>query len=518
MNEEWYTEHLYYKITLELPRHYGALRPAVKRLFKLRANQLVLLYLNTPTLGFRERNGKVARCLKKSEVLPALQRLHDTHGHFSSNITFHNVYGRYYWPTRGKDIEEYCRTCTPCQMLGPLRPSAGLLPVLHLQPMDMLGADWMGPISPLSLTGSRYLCVAIDYATRFQWARAYDTADSANTLEFLESIFEVYGNCELLYTDNGSHFVGGVMPDAMKQKKIRHINAPPGHPSSVGLAERTVQMHKVGLQSTLQAGQEFIRLWDKVDRLYVTPAINARRIDTVGYSPNELLLGYQPRRAEESPTVEEEIRQIVLSAAMELGKYEEIQDMTGRDERLARLDEVRRHAQDKRLELAEKNAREPNNTLKKGDLVLLRRYALDRQRGKKLEPRWSGPYKIQKFTNNRRSAVVKGLEEGKSTRQHIDNLKPFYARTEETAEADARLSKTTRRLWKTFEDEESIREKAKMSEPLRPYQGALPPHDPNDTWMDDFLILPDGEEQNPAYWQPRALTLGGGTNAPYPRF
>lgn len=53
-----------------------------------------------------------------------------------------------------------------CQMLGPLKPSKGLLPVLSIQPMDMLEIYYIGPISPIAKSGARFICITVDYATK----------------------------------------------------------------------------------------------------------------------------------------------------------------------------------------------------------------------------------------------------------------------------------------------------------------------------------------------------------------
>ena len=61
--------------------------------------------------------------------------------------------GRYYWPTRIKDTMRYLRECDACQRFGPLKPTVGLKPILNLQPMDMLGMDFLGPIKLTGISG-----------------------------------------------------------------------------------------------------------------------------------------------------------------------------------------------------------------------------------------------------------------------------------------------------------------------------------------------------------------------------
>ena len=39
-------------------------------------------------------------------------------GHFGKKKTIERVLARYYWPTLGKDISEYIKTCDACQQTG----------------------------------------------------------------------------------------------------------------------------------------------------------------------------------------------------------------------------------------------------------------------------------------------------------------------------------------------------------------------------------------------------------------
>jgi len=115
----------------------------------------------------RERDGTLAKCLLEEEVKGILEELHDLHGHFSSQYLFRKCNGKWFWPTRRHDIEFHCRSCFQCQMVGPLRPTGNLLPILQLQPFDMLGIDFLGLISPIARGGARYVLVMVDYFTGF---------------------------------------------------------------------------------------------------------------------------------------------------------------------------------------------------------------------------------------------------------------------------------------------------------------------------------------------------------------
>lgn len=109
-----------------------------------------------PRLLYRENDGRWAFCILPSERERILSWLHELHGHFSTPVTLKKALGRVYWPTRSKDIAKHCLSCRNCQMMGPLRKNERLpYPILQIQPMDLLGIDSLGPISPVTKQGRR---------------------------------------------------------------------------------------------------------------------------------------------------------------------------------------------------------------------------------------------------------------------------------------------------------------------------------------------------------------------------
>ena len=112
---------------------------------------------------------------------------HNLHGHFTDQITMKRCLGKFYWPTRDKDIYEYCRSCPNCQMIGHLRPTTGLLPVVSLQVGDILALDYIGPVTPIAKSGTRFIGICVDYFARFLFADATAQATSANSVAILES-------------------------------------------------------------------------------------------------------------------------------------------------------------------------------------------------------------------------------------------------------------------------------------------------------------------------------------------
>jgi hypothetical protein len=100
-----------------------------------------------PQLTYVERDGKQSWCVRSPDVNKALTWAHDCHGHFAGAMTVRQLKGKYYWPSRHTDALKFCRACPNCQFIAPKLPSQEIKPVLHLSPMDLIGMDFLGPIS-----------------------------------------------------------------------------------------------------------------------------------------------------------------------------------------------------------------------------------------------------------------------------------------------------------------------------------------------------------------------------------
>ena len=225
----------------------------VRRLRKVKSDAKTFT-LSDQGLLYRETNGEWARCITREEVGQVLHRFHDLHRHFAIGVMGGNLLVKYYWPGRMKDIAQWFKTCESCQRLGPRRIVTSPKSMMSLQPMDMMGMDFLGPISPHSRSGSIYIVLAGDHFSRFLFAHATHRNTGEAVVPFLEDrIVRVFGWPLAFYCDNGSHFVKGPLPDKLKQSGVKLFTAPVSNPQSIGLAERYVHLILAGLRAVIQA-------------------------------------------------------------------------------------------------------------------------------------------------------------------------------------------------------------------------------------------------------------------------
>ena len=175
--------------------------------------------------------------------------------------------------------------------MGPLQPSVGSGANVHLQPFDMVGLDFIGPTTPPSAAGNRYIIIMVDYFTRYLFAKAAVSATGASAKSLFESVTETFGNPLSVYTDNGAHFTGEDFHGTLEERGIKHFPAPKSHPSSFGLAERYVQLLMGILKWRVQ--KDSTNIWDMLIPSAVH-TLNTRGVNVHGFTPSELLLGYNP--------------------------------------------------------------------------------------------------------------------------------------------------------------------------------------------------------------------------------
>ncbi|KAI7459850.1 hypothetical protein KC367_g8629 [Hortaea werneckii] len=433
--DPWYGDITSYLITesVPVPSEYGAYSKSILTRIKRRASSFKLVDLGEKRyLAYTERTGQLSRCVSEEQVDDGLEHLHGTHGHFAAQATMRIAVGKVYWPSRSKDIAMFCRNCHNCQMLGLLRPSAGLVPINETRPMDMWGIAFKGPISPVSRNGSRYICILIDYATQKAWAQPMPGARGWRVVKFvIGNVCIVLGYPRVVYSDNGKQVTDGPFPVEMEKKGVIMITAPIGYPSSVGLAEAHVEMYRTGLQKWAQDHPQNVQDWDSEVRRQ-NHVIDCKTRRPHGFSSWQMLIGFNPRFADGTACqdVESDVR--AATAVIQLGH--DADDSAWRREmhfecrwRNMMRSGISPPFSVRGTSWANVEATRRDRWMKPqhGDLVLKRRFALDNQKGKKLEPRWTGPYVTLKITRHGPIRDDPGLalvESGSSSPQQLEGV------------------------------------------------------------------------------------------------
>ena len=91
-------------------------------------------------------------------------------------------------------------------MIAPLKPSVSQMAIVHLQPLDMMGFDFVGRF-PDSPRGNKYIVIGVDYFTRFLFAEPIPVSQGKSAVALLMRVARMFGSPRAVYTDNGAHFV-----------------------------------------------------------------------------------------------------------------------------------------------------------------------------------------------------------------------------------------------------------------------------------------------------------------------
>ena len=373
-------------------------------------------------LRYIEANGSTSICIIEEEVPRFLKAAHEDHGHYAAALTLDFLIGRAYWPTRTKDIYNWCASCNACQsrLRRPINCPRKTIQVF--EPMTMLGADWVGPITPAcEATGNKYILLFVDYFSRFTWAKPYREHGAAEVVDMIENhITPVFGYMKGLYTDNGSHFANKKLGSLLLEHGVSQFLGPISHPQSTGLLERAVQQ-MLALVSKKCLELNSNRNWSLLVNHCVID-MNTKATKIHGYSPATLMIGIEPKRFHID--LDQGEMPLPLDANEPMPEHQYALFMALRGENRILASETASYLEPNPSKISRKQ-RIPEV----GDLVLVRNHQKDKQHGKKLEAKWLGPRMLVRWTNDKLSGWVRELHgAGNPKRYHLDDMVMYYER------------------------------------------------------------------------------------------
>ena len=242
----------------------------------------------------REVDGQLALCVWVKEMERVLQDLQDGHWHYAAGTMAGRAQGKYFWPTRQRDIGRWVEWCEPCQRMARIQQCREICGINQFSPMDMVGMDFIGSINPpCEATGAVYILLVVDYFSRFVLEPCQERADQQSTMRaFVDKVVPILGWPKSVNSDNGSHFAGASIRKMWEDHGVMHFTAAISHPQSVGLSERYVQM-VIGRiwPRCISAGTSKARGLLLKDALI---DINVPCIRIQGYKPSEIHLEFNP--------------------------------------------------------------------------------------------------------------------------------------------------------------------------------------------------------------------------------
>ena len=346
-----------------------------------------------------------------------LKELHAgvTSGHFGERKTLSRLRQRFYWVGMRSDVVEWCRACDVCSARkGPARKNRAPLEVYRVgAPMERAAVDIAGPL-PLTPRGNRYICVAMDYFTK--WPEAYAIPNhEAETVAgvLVNEFFTRFGVPAELHSDQGREFESRVFRECCELLGVRKTRTTPLHPQSDGMVER---FNRTLAQQLAKYCEEDQGDWD-VKLPAMLMAYRSAEHEATGFSPARLMFG----------------RELRLPVDLSTGRPPDVILPTVTSGYAAALQEslaAVHHQARGHLKVAgqamratyDRRARDAKYTV--GDRVWL--YNPRRRRGlsPKLQSPWEGPYTVEEVISHVTYRVRRGRK--RPSVVHVDRLWRYH--------------------------------------------------------------------------------------------
>jgi len=117
-------------------------------------------------------------------------------GHLGIQKTYDRVCSQFWWPGMHVSVVRFVRSCDICQRSVPrgrvTKVPLGKMPVIDIL-FQRVAVDLIGPFSPASSQGNRFVLTLVDYATRYPEAVPLKNAETETVAEALVNIFSRVG-------------------------------------------------------------------------------------------------------------------------------------------------------------------------------------------------------------------------------------------------------------------------------------------------------------------------------------
>ena len=146
-------------------------------------------YETQGTILYRKKEQHILPVIRqgKTEEILRMAYDHPLSGHMGQRNTYFRLQDTAWWPGMQDDVINYVRRCDTCQKRAKNKeiPEAASA-TIRAEPFSYIGIDVMGPL-PVTLTGKRYIILAVDFFTKYTEAVAVEEADAQTVVKFIHS-------------------------------------------------------------------------------------------------------------------------------------------------------------------------------------------------------------------------------------------------------------------------------------------------------------------------------------------
>ena len=324
-------------------------------------------------------------------------------GHLGIRKSIDSCEEVFYWPSLRGDVRKHVLACLMCQRhkssAALQQPYRELPPVS--KPLDRLGVDLTDMAS--GAHGYRYVLTIIDHYSRFVRFYAMRSKTSDEVSRNFTCYLQDYGVPACVILDNGAEFTSTQFRTLLVEHNIHAGYITPYHPQGNSVTERMHRTMKTVL-NTMCKGHPY--QWPKY--LGETQRVlNTAIHTTIGEQPHYAFFSRRAHRQVPGvrPPFSEEPDEGALAKAHEIIRATQTE--------MAR----------KYLSFA--NRKRKNQAVNVSDLVWVRSEGVIPNSSRKLNPKWSGPYKVVEKHHSGATYKLENLLNGQTLSRSVDKLKPY---------------------------------------------------------------------------------------------
>ena len=278
----------------ELQKRDEESRAIVKRLEEDKVTEKMFILENGVLYRLWLEERETSKCTFVPKILrePLLVLAHNRSGHNGGRRTYMGLKKLYFWPGMRKDTFKHCKNCTECvlQNQGCNAASFGHFKTPDM-PMQLICMDLVGPITPVTTKGNKFILTCIDMLTGYTMAIPIPDK-SAKTIcdAYRTHVYCIFGGSSRILTDNGTEFKNEQFNELCAQLEIKRVYSPVYTPEANGRLEAWHRFFKACVAKHIRGNAAE---WDEVVPL-AAAAYNFFPCQSAGESPFVLMFGRDP--------------------------------------------------------------------------------------------------------------------------------------------------------------------------------------------------------------------------------
>ena len=229
------------KQMIQLQKNNSEARNIVDNLRKERTSVKIFFLRDGILCRIWTEEREIFQCTFVPEVLRdlLLVLVHNQNGHNGGRHMYMALKRMYFWTVMKSRVFKHCKTCKECMFENQVNTSAEFK---HFKipevPMQLICMDLVGPISPVTSRGNRFILTCIDMLTGFTVAVPIKDKSASTVCDAHRAhIYCTFRSSTRIFRDNSREFKNEQMDELCKQLNTKRVYSPMYTPEANGRLE-----------------------------------------------------------------------------------------------------------------------------------------------------------------------------------------------------------------------------------------------------------------------------------------